>query len=194
MYRHGLGDCFLVTLPKTDGAPFYIMIDCGVIARVAAKPSIMEDGGREHRRGHRRPRRRPGRHARALGPRVGLRHRAGAVRWRSGRQASCGRRGLVRMDGRPGRCARQPAAARNARSARRNWPRCVAQQRMQAERRLGSGRPHRRRARLFRHGERRRKPRARPRSRGTGSRHGIRRHLAPVRYCRPTDEPTGFRM
>jgi hypothetical protein len=31
MYRQGLGDCFLVTLPKDDGSPFYLMIDCGVI-------------------------------------------------------------------------------------------------------------------------------------------------------------------
>lgn len=31
MYRQGLGDCFLVTLPTKDGKPFYIMIDCGVI-------------------------------------------------------------------------------------------------------------------------------------------------------------------
>ncbi len=31
MYRQGLGDCFLVTLPKDDGTPFRIMIDCGVI-------------------------------------------------------------------------------------------------------------------------------------------------------------------
>ncbi len=31
MYRQGLGDCFLVTLPRDKGEPFYIMIDCGVI-------------------------------------------------------------------------------------------------------------------------------------------------------------------
>lgn len=31
MYRHGLGDCLLVTLPKADGSPFYLMIDCGVV-------------------------------------------------------------------------------------------------------------------------------------------------------------------
>ncbi len=31
MYRHGLGDCFLVTLPGKDGAPFHLMIDCGVV-------------------------------------------------------------------------------------------------------------------------------------------------------------------
>jgi beta-lactamase superfamily II metal-dependent hydrolase len=32
MYRQGLGDFFLVTLPKKDGSPFRILIDCGVIA------------------------------------------------------------------------------------------------------------------------------------------------------------------
>lgn len=31
MYRQGLGDCFLITLPKTDGENFYVMIDCGVV-------------------------------------------------------------------------------------------------------------------------------------------------------------------
>jgi hypothetical protein len=42
MYRHGLGDCFLITLPKTDGMPFYVMIDCGIIVG-SPNPSIMED-------------------------------------------------------------------------------------------------------------------------------------------------------
>ena len=42
MYRHGLGDCFLITLPKTDGTPFYIMIDCGIVVG-SPNPSIMED-------------------------------------------------------------------------------------------------------------------------------------------------------
>lgn len=31
MYRHGLGDCFLVSLPRSRGNPFNILIDCGVI-------------------------------------------------------------------------------------------------------------------------------------------------------------------
>jgi hypothetical protein len=31
MYRQGLGDCFLVTLPRKSGKPYYILIDCGVI-------------------------------------------------------------------------------------------------------------------------------------------------------------------
>jgi hypothetical protein len=31
MYRHGLGDCFLVFLPKAGGGFFKILIDCGVV-------------------------------------------------------------------------------------------------------------------------------------------------------------------
>ena len=31
MYRHGLGDCFLLTLPRAGKRPFHILIDCGVI-------------------------------------------------------------------------------------------------------------------------------------------------------------------
>jgi hypothetical protein len=31
MYRQGLGDCFLITLPRKGGAPYFIVIDCGVI-------------------------------------------------------------------------------------------------------------------------------------------------------------------
>ena len=42
MYRHGLGDCFLVSLPKRDGTPFYIMIDCGIIVG-SPNPNIMRD-------------------------------------------------------------------------------------------------------------------------------------------------------
>ena len=42
MYRHGLGDCLLITLPKKDGTPFYIMIDCGIVVG-SPKPSIMEE-------------------------------------------------------------------------------------------------------------------------------------------------------
>ena len=30
MYRQGLGDCFLLALPGTDGRPRYLLIDCGV--------------------------------------------------------------------------------------------------------------------------------------------------------------------
>lgn len=31
MYRHGLGDCFLLRIPRPTGAPFRILIDCGVM-------------------------------------------------------------------------------------------------------------------------------------------------------------------
>jgi len=31
MYRQGLGDCFLITLPKRDRSPWHMLIDCGVI-------------------------------------------------------------------------------------------------------------------------------------------------------------------
>src|ERR1700752_1284136 len=31
MYRQGLGDCFLITIPRQNGNPFYAVIDCGVI-------------------------------------------------------------------------------------------------------------------------------------------------------------------
>jgi beta-lactamase superfamily II metal-dependent hydrolase len=31
MYRQGLGDCFLITLPRRGTDPYFILIDCGVI-------------------------------------------------------------------------------------------------------------------------------------------------------------------
>ena len=31
VYRHGLGDCFLLAFPKADGGDFFVLIDCGVI-------------------------------------------------------------------------------------------------------------------------------------------------------------------
>src|SRR5262245_23199820 len=31
MYRQGLGDCFLLTIPGKNGKPFHVVIDCGVI-------------------------------------------------------------------------------------------------------------------------------------------------------------------
>jgi hypothetical protein len=33
MYRHGLGDCFLVTFPRKGKTPFQMLIDCGALAR-----------------------------------------------------------------------------------------------------------------------------------------------------------------
>jgi len=36
MYRQGLGDCFLISLPRAAGGrPYYVMIDCGVILGTA---------------------------------------------------------------------------------------------------------------------------------------------------------------
>ncbi|HTM48430.1 MAG TPA: MBL fold metallo-hydrolase [Bryobacteraceae bacterium] len=35
MYRQGLGDCFLIFLPRADGPPYHILIDCGVILGTA---------------------------------------------------------------------------------------------------------------------------------------------------------------
>jgi len=31
MYRHGLGDCFLITIPKPAGGEFRMLIDCGIV-------------------------------------------------------------------------------------------------------------------------------------------------------------------
>ena len=31
MYRQGLGDCFLITIPGVSSKPFHMMIDCGVV-------------------------------------------------------------------------------------------------------------------------------------------------------------------
>jgi len=31
MYKQGLGDCFLVSLPRQDGSDYYILIDCGAV-------------------------------------------------------------------------------------------------------------------------------------------------------------------
>jgi glyoxylase-like metal-dependent hydrolase (beta-lactamase superfamily II) len=33
MYRHGLGDCFLLTFPRQGDKPFHILMDCGALAR-----------------------------------------------------------------------------------------------------------------------------------------------------------------
>jgi beta-lactamase superfamily II metal-dependent hydrolase len=37
MYRHGLGDCFLLSFPKEKGGYFHVLIDCGLIG-VATNP------------------------------------------------------------------------------------------------------------------------------------------------------------
>jgi glyoxylase-like metal-dependent hydrolase (beta-lactamase superfamily II) len=36
MYRHGLGDCFLLTFPRAGRDPFQLLIDCGALSRSAA--------------------------------------------------------------------------------------------------------------------------------------------------------------
>ncbi len=41
MYRQGLGDCFLITIPRSNGAPFYMLIDCGVILGTANPKALM---------------------------------------------------------------------------------------------------------------------------------------------------------
>jgi hypothetical protein len=43
MYRQGLGDCFLISLPRTNGSkrPFYVMIDCGVVLGTPDPGTIM---------------------------------------------------------------------------------------------------------------------------------------------------------
>lgn len=43
MYRQGLGDCFLLTIPRDNGKPFYVVIDCGVILGTANAGAIMSE-------------------------------------------------------------------------------------------------------------------------------------------------------
>jgi hypothetical protein len=43
MYRQGLGDCFLITLPRAGGKPFYLMIDCGVILGTSNAVAMMSN-------------------------------------------------------------------------------------------------------------------------------------------------------
>src|SRR6266850_6119083 len=40
-YRHGLGDCHLVSFAKHDGSQFHMLIDCGVVSRTPAPGPIM---------------------------------------------------------------------------------------------------------------------------------------------------------
>lgn len=44
MYRQGLGDCFLIALPRNDGGsrPFYVMIDFGVVLGTPEPAPIMK--------------------------------------------------------------------------------------------------------------------------------------------------------
>ncbi len=41
MYCHGLGDCFLVAIPREGVRPFYMLIDCGVILGTKNSRSLM---------------------------------------------------------------------------------------------------------------------------------------------------------
>jgi hypothetical protein len=43
MYRQGLGDCFLITIPRKNGTPAYIVIDCGVILGTKDATKMMTD-------------------------------------------------------------------------------------------------------------------------------------------------------
>ena len=43
MYRQGLGDCFLLTIPRNNGKPFYAVIDCGVILGTKDAGKIMKE-------------------------------------------------------------------------------------------------------------------------------------------------------
>lgn len=43
MYRQGLGDCFLLTIPRRGGRPFYAVIDCGVILGTKDATAVMSE-------------------------------------------------------------------------------------------------------------------------------------------------------
>ena len=43
MYRQGLGDCFLVTIPRKNGKSFFAVIDCGVILGTKDAGTIMTE-------------------------------------------------------------------------------------------------------------------------------------------------------
>jgi len=43
MYRQGLGDCFLITIPRQNDKPFYAVIDCGVILGTKDAGTIMTE-------------------------------------------------------------------------------------------------------------------------------------------------------
>ena len=43
MYRQGLGDCFLIALPRAAGSPFHMLIDCGVILGTHDAPAKMQE-------------------------------------------------------------------------------------------------------------------------------------------------------
>jgi hypothetical protein len=42
MYRHGLGDCFLLTFPQSDGKPVHMLIDCGIVLGTSEPGTVMK--------------------------------------------------------------------------------------------------------------------------------------------------------
>jgi hypothetical protein len=46
-YRHGLGDCHLVTFRKPNGAPFHVLIDFGVVNRTKDPEKVMTPVARD---------------------------------------------------------------------------------------------------------------------------------------------------
>jgi hypothetical protein len=47
MYRQGLGDCFLVSLPGSMGVPFHLLIDCGVHVGTPGEVDMMQRVARD---------------------------------------------------------------------------------------------------------------------------------------------------
>ncbi len=47
MYRQGLGDCFLIALPRDDGGTFHLLIDCGVLAGTPDAEATMDRVARD---------------------------------------------------------------------------------------------------------------------------------------------------
>ena len=46
-YRHGLGDCHLVTFRRPNGSPFHLLIDFGVVNRTKAPEKVMTPVARD---------------------------------------------------------------------------------------------------------------------------------------------------
>src|SRR5436190_12433303 len=42
MYRHGLGDCFLLSFPNPGGKDVHVMIDCGVVLGTSEPDAVMK--------------------------------------------------------------------------------------------------------------------------------------------------------
>ena len=98
MYRQGLGDCFLISLPRTDGSkrPFYVMIDCGVILGTSDPGTIMNAGDGQYRRSHRQ-----GEIDLLIATHEHWDHLSGFVQAKQSFDKTQGRTGLAGLDGRP---------------------------------------------------------------------------------------------